>query len=88
MTALFSYAPALISNSLKTAEGAEHQVLALGAVMQFLARMFDNRSVYRHWQESSNIREINLSFARETIWSDEFRKNPGFLNDLPIPPQI
>lgn len=84
---LFSYVPALISNTLNTAEGAEHQVLTLGALMRFLARMFDDGSVFRHWQ-GSNIREINLSFAQESICSDEFRKDPGFIDGLPIPPHI
>lgn len=84
---LFSYAPALISEALKNANGTHNQALVLSALMRLFARIYDNEKVHRYGQDSS-IREIDLSFAQDTIKSEEFSKNPRLLDSMPIPRQI
>lgn len=84
---IFFYAPALISEALKNTDGPEHEVQVLGALMRLLTRIHDREKARLHRQES-NIRTINLSFAQETIRSEEFSKNPKCLDSIPIPPNI
>lgn len=84
---LFSYAPGIISQALKNTENNEHQILILSALMRFLARIYSYEKALPRRQDS-NVRDISLSFAQETIKSDGFRKNPRLLDYLPIPIQL
>lgn len=81
---LFVYGPGLISEALKNSKDNAQEISVLEALFQFFAR------VYNYHKESSNlqdskVREINLSFAQDTVKSTLFSENPGTLDSLPIP---
>ena len=83
---VFSYAPALISKVLENAHSAESKVLALSALMRFLARINNDFKANHHRQQSeATVKDINLSFAQEIVKSHQFCDNPSLLDDIPIP---
>lgn len=81
---VFSYAPALISEGLKSAAGLDEQVVVLGALMRFLVRVYDTTRK-NAWCASSPVTDISLSFAHAVVKSAGFKKDPRLLDSLPIP---
>lgn len=79
------YMPALFQTMLKTMqdEPAWRQTAALGSLMRFLSRALSG--THPRPGQKSQIVECNLLFAKETITSNDFRRDPKVLDRLTIP---
>ncbi|KAI9754796.1 MAG: hypothetical protein M1815_005436 [Lichina confinis] len=79
------YMPAMMSEGIKNMGGMEAsaQQDGLGSLMRFLARVV--RGTKPSPGQPGVIKERNLLFARDTIRSEAFRKNPSVLDDLQFP---
>lgn len=79
------YMPAIMSEGIKNMRGMEAsaQQDGLGSLMRFLARVV--RGTKPAPGQPGVVKERNLLFARDTIRSEAFRKNPGVLDDLQFP---
>ncbi|EFE44088.1 conserved hypothetical protein [Trichophyton verrucosum HKI 0517] len=84
------YAPGLIAEALRSCAGSSQntKMHVVSALMRFLARVYGEAAITapeRPQGETSNVIEVDLSFAQPVISGENFRLDPTVLDAVPIP---